>query len=379
MIKKINLRNFKLHNETQIEISNLTILTGMNGMGKSSIIQSLLLLRQSFLVNNLETELDLKGDLCDLGASGELACQSSTSDTLELALEFDTHKELQYKFIYPGDPFATLLETDRDSSVFDKDEMLKYSLFNENFQYISAFRFGPQKTYNRDTSLVNTKRQISKSNGQCEYVVNFLDKYKSENIPIEKLALLDNITGLFPDCQLMNQIDLWLRRISPNVRIDIEPIGSDYKLNYKFYRDGNLMTNGIAAINTGFGITYILPILVAVLSAREGALIIIENPEAHIHPKGQAVLMELITLAAKNGVQIIIETHSDHIINGALVSIVNKSFSSDMLSIYYFERDEHKHTAIANQLEITEGGNIRRPPQGFFDQIDIDMKLLTGF
>ena len=105
----------------------------------------------------------------------------------------------------------------------------------------------------------------------------------------------------------------------------------------------------------------------------------IENPEAHLHPKGQAVLMELVSKAVAHGVQIIIESHSDHIINGSLVAVNKKWITPNLLSIYYFEREEHGHTALSHHLQISETGHITRPPKGFFDQIDIDLRTLTGF
>jgi predicted ATPase len=351
----------------------------MNGMGKSSVIQSLLLLRQSFMQNDLEAGLNLKGDLCDVGVSNELACQVSDEQALKIELEFQDQPPLNYTFVYPEDINDTFLPAENgNGNVSDKATLSGYSLFNEHFQYLSAFRFGPQKSYNRDTSLVGTKKQISKVMGQCEYAVHFLEQYKNVNIPLAELAIEDE-KDITEDLRLLVQVERWMREISPNVKIHIEPIGEDFKLKYKFNREENTITEDISALNTGFGITYVLPILVAILSAKKGSLIIIENPEGHIHPKGQAALMELMTKAVAGGMQIIIESHSDHIINGGLVAVNKGIITPELLSIYYFDRDEHEHIAISHSLEITESGHIRRSPKGFFDQIDIDLEILTGF
>lgn len=377
MITHLSINNLKLHNHTDLELKGLTILTGMNGMGKSTAIQALVLLRQSFMVNDLDAGLNLKGDLCDAGISGELACQASTEHTLDINMKFDGQDNLNFSFEYPDNILDTLLpgvETNQTSKAI----LSGYSLFNENFQYLSAFRFGPQKSYDRDTSLVVTKKQISKTMGQCEYAVHFLEQYKNTNIPIEELAIIED-DDITPDHRLAVQVERWLRLVSPNIKIDIEPAGEDFKLKYRFRRENNTITEDITALNTGFGITYILPILIAVLSANKDAIILIENPEAHLHPKGQSVLMELISKAVAHGVQIIIESHSDHIINGSLVAVNKKWLTPDLLSIYYFEREEHGHTALAHQLRISETGHITCPPKGFFDQIDIDLRTLTGF
>ena len=376
MITKIDIRNFKLHKETSINTKGLTILTGMNGVGKSTAVQALLLLRQSFMTNDLDRGLNLKGELCDAGVGGEAECFASEDDTAGIKLQMSDDNVLDFNFDYPDDTMDTVLPGDRYENETDKDVLSGYPLFNDNFQYISAFRFGPQKIYGRDTSLVNRK-QISKIMGQCEYVVHFLSKYGQTEIPIRELAINDEDGNT--DYRLVSQVEMWLRRISPNIKIDIEQTGTDFKLNYKFQREDNTVTTDFSAMNTGFGITYVLPVLAAILSAEKDSLIIIENPEAHIHPAAQACVMELIANAVKNGVQVIIESHSDHIINGSLVAVNKKIISPNMLSIYYFDRNEHEHIAIANELEISDAGQISRPPKGFFDQIDIDLTTLMGF
>ena len=80
-----------------------------------------------------------------------------------------------------------------------------------------------------------------------------------------------------------------------------------------------------------------------------------------------------------DGVQFIIETHSDHIINGLLVATKNELIESDESSIYYFNRNDNEHSTNAIHLPVLKGGKIQRPPKGFFDQLDIDMEKLMGF
>ena len=73
--------------------------------------------------------------------------------------------------------------------------------------------------------------------------------------------------------------------------------------------------------NVGFGITYALPIVVSALSARPGSLLIVENPEAHLHPRGQVKMGELLCQASEAGIQVLIETHSDHVLNGIRLAV----------------------------------------------------------
>ena len=338
------------------------------------------MLRQSFSDNNIKG-INLKGDLVDLGCVEDVECQSCNDGILNIELSINDNSSLVFKFPY--------YEKDEDGKVkFDTfndtlipashspniETITQCSLFTNQFQYISAFRWGPQKTYERDTKVVQYQRQISQKNGQCEYAVHFLSHY-GKRMHCHSALLSDN-EG---DDTLETQTVKWMQTISPKVRIKIGEVGKDLILKYKFSREENTMTDDMYAINVGYGITYVLPIVIAILSAEPGALILIENPEAHIHPRAQAELMKLIMKAAKAGIQIIIETHSDHIMNGALVAIAQDSKNSDLVKAYFFERDEHTHTSVPRSLEILKDGRIVNPPKGFFDQIDIDMRLIMGF
>lgn len=182
MITHLSINNLKLHDHTDLDLNGLTILTGMNGMGKSTVIQSLILLRQSFMMNDLDAGLNLKGDLCDAGISGELACQASREHTLNIDMKFAEQADLNFSFEYPDNIMDTMLPGAEDNET-SKAVLSKYSLFNEKFQYLSAFRFGPQKSYNRDTSLVVTKKQISKAWGSANMQCIFWSSIRTSIFP----------------------------------------------------------------------------------------------------------------------------------------------------------------------------------------------------
>lgn len=377
VITKLELKDFKLHENLQLSLGGLTILTGQNGMGKSSIMQSLLLLRQSYNQQEYLKGVNLKGPLTDLGYANDVECQSSKDGELVINLtiensEENIEKDLNFSFSYSDvDTFDTFLPA--KNPMPDINLVKQCSLFTNDFQYISAFRYGPQKGYERDTDVVQTHQQISKVNGQCEYVVHYLYHFSKKECMPELLFEGSE------DKDLISQVQYWMQQVSPRVSINIDRNGADFKLNYKYSRDGQYMTEPMAALNVGYGVTYVLPIIVAVLSAKPGSLVLIENPEAHIHPRAQAELMKLIMKAVNAGVQIIIETHSDHIMNGALVSVAKNPNCLNLIKAYYFERKDDSHTSKPCKLEILEDGRIIDPPKGFFDQIDIDMRLLMGF
>lgn len=186
------------------------------------------------------------------------------------------------------------------------------------------------------------------------------------------------------DPYLLSQTISWEREISKGVNILPRKIGESYEISYNFDIPNYGKTQEFSSNNVGFGLSYTLPILVAILSAQKDALIIIENPEAHLHPNGIAKLTELICLAAQAEIQIILETHSDHIINGILVQCKKfeegqKGIDRNNVSVYQFDRNENQYCAKATKVEIEAEGLIRYPPEGFFDQFKIDRKFLMGF
>ena len=381
MIDNIRIQNFKSHKDTTLELKNLTVLCGVNGVGKSSAIQILLLLREAFVKDKSFDVLDLKSNSVKIGTVNDAIYEFSESDSFQIEL-VATLREYRFRF-------EAKTEDEKVKSFINLDKKrLKIpsgfeseSVFNTNFQYISAYRLGPQTQYKKEDKIIEIYKQISDIDGNAEYFVHFLDRYRNNEVLPEICKNSLNFNDLF------SQVIAWEKEISEGVNIDIQDLGKlGYVLKYSFDTEKSVSkrTKNFEATNVGFGISYVMPILVAILSAQKNALIIIENPEAHLHPNGIAKLTELICLASQAGIQIILETHSDHIINGILVQCKkfeegDKGISRDNVSIYHFDRDETEHCTKATKVEIEEDGKIRYPPKGFFDQFTIDRKFLMGF
>lgn len=375
MIESIRLINFKSHKDTEIAIKPLTVLSGKNGVGKSSVIQALLLLRQTHEKNRLERVIDLNSPLAFIGKVSDALYRFPNQEFEdELAIILGVSNQ-NYSWIFDaaGSSDATYLT--RKNAVEESKGYEQLSLFNTNFQYISALR---STDYLADDYAVEFQKQISVTEGKGELVAQFLNVYG------RKLKVLKELKHKSEsDDFLLSQVSAWEKEISNNVNVHPVKIGDGYDIRYSFETQNKLgLVDELSKKNVGFGLSYVLPILVAILSAEKGALVLVENPEAHIHPNGISKLGELICLAAQSGIQIIVETHSDHIINGILVQ--SKAFekegtsgiAKDNLKIYYFDRDDSEHKTKITEIKITEGGRTLNRVNGFFDQIGKDLREL---
>lgn len=377
MIYNIKIKNFKSHKESELHISNLTVLCGKNGVGKSSIVQSLLLLRESFIKDKSFENLDLIPNPVKIGTVDDAIYEFGEIDGFEFTIN---DLELNYEVFSAEERTKTFVNLNKSKSKFNIESCNNESLFNTNFQYISAGRIGPQKLYVGDDKIVDVYKQISLNNGMCEFFVHYLYRYSS--IDVNEEICFDLASSKYKD--LFSQVFAWEKFICDGANIKIEKKDNlGYLLTYSFDNEQSTSrkTKNFEALNVGFGLSYILPILVAILSSKPGSLVIIENPEAHLHPSAISRLTELICLASQSGIQIIIETHSDHVINGVLVQckkfeIEKKGINKDYVSLYQVERNEIEHSSVVEKIEILENGFIKNAPLGFFDQFRIDSDFL---
>jgi predicted ATPase len=195
---------------------------------------------------------------------------------------------------------------------------------------------------------------------------------KSRRYPSdERLEDASLAAKVVPTPKLLDQIGGWLQELSPGVRLRAERLrGTDevvLQFNY-VGRARGLESGAYRPTNVGFGLTYSVPIIVACLAAPEGALLWIENPEAHLHPQGQAAVGELLALCAADNVQIVVETHSDHVLNGIRLSVKREKIAAKDVQLHYFTRDVASGDCAIESPAILPDGQLSNWPKGFFDQ-----------
>jgi len=375
MIGSVRLQNYKCFEDQLLGFKALTLFSGLNGTGKSSVLQALLLLRQSFQQNLLQTTgLALNGDLIHIGTAKDALFEGAKEDMIGFELTSKDgviKKAWRFNYDRKSDVLdLALKEHDITDAYFRPNSIYFTRLFGSNFHYLQAERIGPRRFFETSDFLVKQRGQLGSTG---EYTVHFLDVFRDQIIFNESMSHPDAVS-----LALIDQVEAWLGEVSPGTHITFSPniITDTISLQYYFVAGNQVRSADYRAANVGFGITYVLPILVAALSSNRGSLLLIENPEAHLHPHGQVKMGELLALAASSGVQVIIETHSDHILNGIRLAVHGGKLSPDDVQLHYFQRNPQNGQAHVTSPHIDKNGRIDQWPDGFFDEWEKSLSTL---
>lgn len=423
MISQIGLTNFKcFQGEHIFPLSRFNLLTGINGRGKSTLLQSLLLMKQTTDYNKNSNYIVFNGSCVQLGTFDDIKNSfAHNEDEVKFNFGLFENEESNYEAIYTfkqddNDNSIGIIDTYSEFSHFFNgsqtcrlrehkkhsnfyylklgEDVLKYEeegndnwrnyssdLFFENLspkyddenqsvfkfiQYISADRIGPKNYY----EIQNINKNFSWVGARGENTASILLK-KKDNEVNKRLYLGEDTNSL------LQQTEEWLNFIFDGAKININTEGGVVALSYNTKQGGERYK----PTNVGFGYSYILPIVVAGLIAHNDEILIIENPEAHLHPRAQHKLTQFLAKVAATGVQIFVESHSEHILNALRICTIEhegqeKILNNTDLSILYFQ-DNPKTPCV--QIPIDEKGGIEEWPEGFFDQTDKDFKILFGF
>jgi predicted ATPase len=374
MLERIRLENFKASRDLHIRLAPLTVLAGLNSSGKSTLLQAIGALRQSYEPNGRTDGLSLSGELVQLGKYGDLLTEGTLGDTVAITV---TERGVVCKWVFGGASDANQLQ-------FSEAPVTAPNFVTSpDFQFLQADRILPQTLYPqapqraRDTGFLGPRG---------EYTADFLSMAserpvaRARTFPRTGLGLNDELLNkVAPTDGLLDQVAGWLQQLSPGTRLNTTPLGGTDEVLLQYRYDGRLRestSNFYRPTNVGFGLTYGLPIVVSCLAAPRGALLLLENPEAHLHPQGQAALGELISRCANDQVQIIVETHSDHLLNGVRLAVKRGVIKNRDAVLHCFSRSVETGDASVQSPAILENGRLSNWPSGFFDQWDKDVEAL---
>ena len=367
MISKINVRNFKCFLNSSIDFRSLTLLSGINGSGKSSLIQLLLLLRQSYLQGKLVNQgLSLHGELVNLGLAKDALSEAAKEDEISIEVIWDSGLNLNCIFDASKDLDYLPLKNNNL-----KDSLFAMPLFSKGFNYLGAERIGPRVVQQINDIIVKESRQV----GICgEFTGHFLAIHGDEPISND-LRLHKQATSN----KLISQTEAWMGELTPQTRLKIKEYrGTDQvQLVYSFEIPSGT-TNEYRATNVGFGLSVVLPVVVTLLAARPGDFVIIDSPEVHLHPRAQTKIGELLARTAESGVQVIVETHSDHVLNGVRLALRDGISSYEKFQFHYLTRSVREGDVIIeiHSPKIDNNGRFDSWPPGFFDEWNINLQRL---
>lgn len=481
MLKKIKLQNFKcFHSEIEFPLSRLNLLTGINGKGKSSLLQAMLLMKQSVERDEYTDKLYLNGSCVNLGRYEDVKNnRAGKEEEVGLGFEYINRQDETLKLYYQIGKNNEILDLDFNlrsklnniqdnikktlisdrllhsekqsyayvsnillSSIENKEanflasylgkssydaekevtryivhntidiqrllphvseldvnlheayedmhyrgelsipnyippnnggtlyfyewDTIKYLAFYTHIHYIAADRLGPQEAYKR----IELPR-FTHLDKKGENLGTVLEAVQEKEVH-KKLQLGDEGSSK----ELLAQVGYWLSEIlDSQVKLILDTESNHHFITLTFEIDGYTYFPA----NVGFGYSYILPIVISGLMAGGDEILIVENPEAHLHPKAQAQLTQFLARVASAGVQVFVESHSEHILHGLQIVAKEERFSlgKEDINVLYFQDKDEKPSFT--KIEIDKDGGIEDWPEGFFDQTNQDYKTLFGF
>jgi predicted ATPase len=362
MITSISATGFKCLDGHKLQLGQLTLLTGINGAGKSSVIQSILIARIAALVaGEVRAVVPLNGQFSlALGQAIDVISFRS-GPRFEITIDIECDGALARLSLIADastDRYLRIHHSDAGLSVLAKPQL-------GQFTYLSAEREGP-----RDFQVTQSvPKDVLELGARGEFVADVLQAYEREQV----LSELEHphAKGL----RFGKQVEAWLSVFVSGIEIRIEST-PDFGVSAIRFKHGGASSEWLRPANIGFGITHCLPVVVAALLAKPASLLIIDSPEAHLHPAAQSAMGGFLSRVAAAGVQVLVETHSDHILNGIRRAAVDDSHPLRRQDVAIHHLAITETGLSAGSVTIDSRGALSQHPTDFFDQAEKDIAAI---
>lgn len=420
MIKKLQIKNFKCLKDTgKLKISPLTLLVGPNSSGKSSLIYALLILKQTVDSRDVLNPLLINSNYIKLGTYKDLIYGHKIRKNLCVFIEFEHHQRslteelfpigekmtINTKFMYNEyskeielqetsmstiPPFHEFSIIRHRRNIYEiKSVDYKNGRPDEKSQKSSKVR--PFKFYGYRSITPQTKKIIKDFFGFAVFpnlIENLFTRLfyigplrawperfyiaggeAPQDVGLRGERSVDVLvssgrSGVKKHKKLLENVNKWIRKFNMGLEVKLKQIGKvDY---YQLIILDPYMKIEVNLPDVGFGVSQLLPVIVEGYYAPSGAILLIEQPEIHLHPMAQCCLGDLLIEIAKQKKTVIVETHSEHIISRVRRRIAEGKINRNDVSIYYFEPGPEG--SIVQELKINNLGQFENWPLGFFEE-----------
>lgn len=407
-ITKIAVKGFKsIAEECEIDIRPLTILAGANSSGKSSIMQPLLMLKQTLNAPYDPGPLKIDGPSVQFTLADQFFSKLTNekrSDRFYIQIEVDNSALVKTTFgkgasgieivemtrrtldgdqassfkhftLYPEMTPEEIKSLDDEDSVFESFDLVRRSgcflflasedgdkslsfthdiAFNiVNSVYLPGLRGNPERFYN----LTNAGPWYP---GRFEhYAASIINEWQeTKNERLKTLGDALHVLGLTGKVSTQKVGDVGIE-----VQVGRLPHG----------RTGE--TDMVNIADVGIGVSQVLPVIVALTAAEQGQLVYIEQPELHLHPRAQVALAQALADAAKRGVRVVVETHSSLLLLGIQTLVAEGDLSPELVKLHWFSRNEDGVTLV-NSVDLDDAGAYGDWP---IDFDDVDLKIQSRY
>lgn len=434
MLKELHFLNFKAWEELDIQLRNITGIFGANSSGKSSILQFLLMLKQTKNATDRGLVLDLGGtnQLVNLGTFKDMVHRHQDTSPLQWKITWKLDKTLKIsnpsgkssEILFQDDVLETHVEVSLKNQEM-KVQLLAYKFAKHTFamkpkkkatEYELKVENNPQN--NQDFKFIRQKGrvwqlpspikthlfpdQIKTYHQNADFLSYFESEYEKMMDKIYYLGPLREYpkrqyqwSGASPlDVGYRGErtveailsatirgekrnlgkgktkktfqeiIAYWLKELKLIQSFSITEIAEGTNLYQATVKRDN---NGTEALLTdvGFGVSQVLPALVLLYYVPEGSIILMEQPEIHLHPSVQSDLADFILQVAKHRkIQVIVESHSEHFLRRFQKRIAEEEYPADELKLYFCDIKEG--SSILTDLRLNLFGEIENWPENFF-------------
>ena len=384
-LQVIEMENFKCYERLDLPCASLTVLTGYNSAGKSTAMQPLLLMAQALRGPANDRQISLNGDLVCLGTEGDVLRDGAATPSFSLGVRSGS-ESIRWQFggrrnrSTRGLVQLSGLEYVRDGrrmtpvagraprrvwpAVGGTSSPLASAI--RGMAFISAARALHLEVFPVPRAPFHSEGDVG---AMGEYAPYWYLEYADEEVAMARRHPTN-------DGETVRvQVDAWLGELFPGMVASADRLAPDAPVRLTFRLTKS--SSRARPANVGFGLSYAFPMLVALLTKPVGSIVVVDSAESHLHPRAQSAVGRFLARMAGAGLQIFVETHSDHLLSGIRLAVREGLLKPEDVALHFF--GQGGRVGQVTTLALDRSGAISDWPDGFFDQAERDLAVLSGW